>query len=179
MHTTRLGGVTTGAALLLLAFVSPATATPVAQGPATPTATPGPPSAMPAGPPAPTLTSDDLPPGYDELFLSLADVPMGPIVGQMLLDSFLRRAPGLGPELILSTGVRAPEFASLPTLPSAQRAMHDATADSWLRAADSLAVIRDSFVAGRARQAETLRSAREAVEPPGLAPGAWMVMDHY
>ena len=163
MHTTRLVGAAMGAALLVLALGSPAWATtPVAQVP-----------------PAPTLTSDDVPPGYDEVFLSFAELPMGPIVGDVILDSFLRRAPGPGPELILSVGVRAPEFASVLSAPAAQRVMLDAAADGWLRAADSFAGMRDSFVAGRGQQAATLRSPREVVEPPRVSPGAWILMDHY
>jgi hypothetical protein len=162
MHTTRLVGAAVGVALLGLTFRSTASATPVGQGP-----------------PAPTLTSDDVPPGYDEVFLSLAEVPMGPIVGEVILDSFQRRAPGPGPEIILSVGVRAAEFASLLPAPSAQRVMLDAAADGWLRAADSFAGMRDSIVAGRAQPTETRRSPREAARPPNVSPGAWILMDHY
>jgi hypothetical protein len=197
MPPTRLGYGTIVAALALLAFASPTTATPIGQAPATPTATPGPPTApgspsptavagpgvtpspMPAGSLPPTLTSQDLPPVYDEVFFSLADVPLGPIVGQVVMDAFVRRQLGPGPELMLSVGVRAPDFAGLQSLPAVQRRTHDAMADSFLKAVDSFVGLRAGFVSGASQQAETFRSDREAVEPPALEAGAWMVMDNY
>jgi hypothetical protein len=171
MARTPFGCAPLAAALLIVGLVSPVTATAGAQEPATPAAA--------SAPTAPTLTSDDMSPGYDEVFLSLADVPLGPITGQMVLESFVRREQGPGPALILSIGVRAPEFTALPSVPSAQRQMLDGGATSFLQAGDDFAGMRDSFLAGSPQRAETVRTDREAVQPPALAPGAWMVMDQY
>src|SRR5207248_11565164 len=129
--------------------------------------------------PAPTLTSNDVPPGYDEVYLSLADVLMGPIHGQMVWESFLRREPAPGPQLVLSVGMTAPEFAFIASQPSAQRPMHDAAADGFFRAADNFAGLHRNLAAGTSQGVETLRSAREAVEPPTLEAGTWMTMDTY
>jgi Tol biopolymer transport system component len=204
MDTTRLWCASLISALIILTLVSPVIATPVVQVSASLTARPGaptsqlspsptPPTTPTAGTsasvtlaptlarsPIPTLTIEDLPSGYDEVFISLGDVPFGPVVGQMVMDSFVRREPGPGPEFILNVGMRGSEFEFLSLLPEAQTGLHNALADGLLGAADRFIGMREALLAGRPQPAETLRSDRQPVEPPVVQVGAWMVvMDNY